>query len=81
MSMLSLEPTTPDYELEPEEKRPRSWKPLFAIAVILLLAWIGWTLQSAANERAAVQRERARQSKAYLDCLSHAKYPDLCIAP
>jgi hypothetical protein len=81
MSMLSLEDSTPDYELEPEEEKPRSWKPWFALAVVVLLAWIGWTLQSAANQRREAEHERARRAAAYLDCLAHAKYTSLCIAP
>jgi len=69
-------------ESEPEPKpEPRRWLPWFAGAVLLLLFWIGWNIQSAESRRQEAQREYARQAAAYLDCTAHAKYPDLCIAP
>lgn len=53
----------------------------FAIAVLALLAWIGFNIQQRENRVTEARHERAVQAQQYLDCLSHAKYPDLCTAP
>lgn len=57
----------------------RLW--VFAVVAVLLLAWIGCNLQREQNQRAERQREAAQQAAAYLNCVAHAKYPSLCMAP
>jgi hypothetical protein len=54
---------------------------VFGFVTLALLAWIGVNVQQSESRAAYAEHERAQQAAAYLACVAHAKYPEMCLAP
>ncbi len=55
-------------------------KLLAAVAVVLLAVICFVVVQNSVRE-ADARQDFARRNAAYLDCVAHAKYPDVCPVP
>ena len=56
------------------------WVAAFAVAVLCLLAWIGWSLQVQRSQQMAAAAQ-SKTERAYYNCLENAKHPSLCMKP